>query len=408
MSHRARVVSPRLLFAASLCWLCVLSTLCWLNGPGPVQVPSELARAALRDAAADPRYAELYRRPDRLPSSTRFLLLWTPAEFAPLSFLGRGQRAFLEAGCARVDCYVTDDRELFGGDLSRFHAVAFNGRNLEELAADPPPPRAPHHTYIYFNMESAPNYPACSPDLDRFFDWTATYRLDSEIPLPYVRVQDRAGRQVAPSSGPAWLPPPPPAPRDAALSANKSEAAAWIVSNCGGAVRGTFVRRLRRALGRLSPPRRLYVYGACGRRCGAECPTLLRHFYFYLALENSSDRDYVTEKVLHALRQGAIPVVLGGADYSRFLPPRSYLDGSAGPDRTAREMARLMSSPQQYGAYFWWRAHYNYSDPKLQHNVCRVCDALHEPPPSARYTRYNNFREWWLPGYEAACVNTTT
>lgn len=37
-------------------------------------------------------------------------------------------------------------------------------------------------------------------------------------------------------------------------------------------------------------------------------------YYFYFSIENSFSEDYVTEKLLHALKHYAIPVVYGGAN----------------------------------------------------------------------------------------------
>lgn len=46
-----------------------------------------------------------------------------------------------------------------------------------------------------------------------------------------------------------------------------------------------------------------------------ECIDIVEeNYYFYLAFENS---DYVTEKLMTALDHYTVPVVLGGANYSR-------------------------------------------------------------------------------------------
>nr|XP_037877562.1 alpha-(1,3)-fucosyltransferase C-like [Bombyx mori] len=49
-------------------------------------------------------------------------------------------------------------------------------------------------------------------------------------------------------------------------------------------------------------------------------------YYFYLSFENSFGEDYVTEKLLHALEFDAVPVVYGGANYTRFMPEGIYLN----------------------------------------------------------------------------------
>ena len=37
----------------------------------------------------------------------------------------------------------------------------------------------------------------------------------------------------------------------------------------------------------------------------------------------SSDKDYATEKLFRALASNLVPVVMGGANYSKIVPPRS-------------------------------------------------------------------------------------
>jgi len=55
-----------------------------------------------------------------------------------------------------------------------------------------------------------------------------------------------------------------------------------------------------------------------------EC--LLYHYKFYLAIENSRDKDYVTEKLYQGLRAGSVPIYLGAPNIHDFLPhPDSVL-----------------------------------------------------------------------------------
>lgn len=68
----------------------------------------------------------------------------------------------------------------------------------------------------------------------------------------------------------------------------------------------------------------LDVYGDCGKlQCSQinmkGCELMLqKNYYFYLAFENTFSEDYVTEKILHALRHDTVPIVFGGANYTRF------------------------------------------------------------------------------------------
>lgn len=67
---------------------------------------------------------------------------------------------------------------------------------------------------------------------------------------------------------------------------------------------------------------RIDVFGKCSqRRCpNDDCENMLKSdYYFYLAFENGISEDYVSEKVLHGYNNYAVPIVYGGANYSRYL-----------------------------------------------------------------------------------------
>ena len=49
-------------------------------------------------------------------------------------------------------------------------------------------------------------------------------------------------------------------------------------------------------------------------------------YKFYLSFENAVCKDYVTEKFFKVLNYDIVPVVLGGADYSKLAPEKSYID----------------------------------------------------------------------------------
>jgi len=52
----------------------------------------------------------------------------------------------------------------------------------------------------------------------------------------------------------------------------------------------------------------------------SESECLLHHYKFYLAIENSRDEDYVTEKLFQGLRAGSVPIYFGAPNIRDFLP----------------------------------------------------------------------------------------
>ncbi|XP_005112524.2 alpha-(1,3)-fucosyltransferase C-like [Aplysia californica] len=79
---------------------------------------------------------------------------------------------------------------------------------------------------------------------------------------------------------------------------------------------------------------------------------MLKTYRFYLSLENSFCQDYVSEKLLllYKQRNHTIPVVRGGFDYDRNLPPDTVIN--AAHFRSARELGvylkELGSNPDRY------------------------------------------------------------
>ncbi|XP_038218950.1 alpha-(1,3)-fucosyltransferase C-like isoform X2 [Zerene cesonia] len=356
-------------------------------------------------------YAEVYRKTERLSDETKFILLWTPEEIAPLSFFGHGQRAFITKNCSMINCYVTTDRSLFSGDLTKFHAIAFNGRNILNMRSSQlPNQRTPQQKYIFFNMESSENYPICAQHFDDFFNWTSTYRLDSDLPYPYIQIKKLDGQIVGPKRNMTWEETPSCINDDLYYRIrNKTKAVAWFVSNCKSKNnRLEVAKELQKAL--LVYGHTVDIYGGCGtlkcpRSTEHDCNSFLeRDYFFYLSFENSFAEDYVTEKVLTALLHDVVPIVYGGADYSRFLPPGSYLDArNSTPQDLATTIATLIKDPKTYSHYFRWRNSYTYRDPAVTDNVCAFCEAMNNEDMMTSYSTYKNFRRWWNPHYEDRC-----
>ncbi|KAJ8720915.1 hypothetical protein PYW08_006380 [Mythimna loreyi] len=386
------------------------------TNPEERAVTESLVHEVLKNVSRDYRYKDVYRKPKPLPKDFKHILLWTKNDYFPFNFLGNGQRRFLENNCSVNKCYATSDRSFFGGDLTMFDAVAFNGRFMNRYSA--PGSRSPHQKYMYFNMESSDYYPVCDVRFDGFFNWTVTYKLNSDIPFTYLLIRDKKGRIVGPKRKMRWK-------RgimrtnkddfddfdDRLRVQNKTKAAAWFVSNCyTKSGREGFARALANALKPYGFT--VDVYGKCSTlKCQDNstfnCGYLLKkNYYFYLSMENSFNEDYVTEKLLTALYNDVIPIVYGGADYSRFLPPGSYIDGrKQHVKELAAMMDRLIHSPKEYNKYFRWKRYYKYQGyrPMMSVHVCAVCQALHDKKMTEKTTIYDDFRGWWHPGYKKTC-----
>lgn len=338
------------------------------------------------------------------PSSYKIILYWTKY-FQWNDFgVGTGRTPFVKAQCGdgqeeetgSSSCLTTTDRGL----LNRSDAILFHARDLDPDDLPPPSWRRPHQNFIFFNYESPVHTDLAKLRLyfNNYFNRTMTYRRDSDIVSlqPYGRLKcvssatdssdssdsskcvhfpltDRNRRPVvsAPPSASAIKRP----LKEIDLTW-KNRTAAWFVSNCRtNSRRESIVRNLSHYIA-------VDIYGNCDGavKCSHrdDCDNMLnRHYRFYLSFENSLCPDYVTEKLYRALEHETVPVVFGGADYSAYLPPGSYVDARDFQSirHLASHLQKLMHDDKLYLSHFRWRGDY-VVDPAPLDGWCRLCRLL--------------------------------
>ncbi|XP_054582754.1 alpha-(1,3)-fucosyltransferase 7 [Eptesicus fuscus] len=265
-------------------------------------------------------------------------------------------------------CSLSTNRSL----LARADAVVFHHRELQTRRVRLPLAERPRgQPWVWASLES----PSHTRGLDRLrgvFNWVLSYRRDSDIFVPYGRLEPREG-------------PVPPLPA-------KSKVAAWVVSNFQAQQRRVQLYR------QLAPHLPVDVYGRANRRplC-ADCllPTVAR-YRFYLAFENSQHPDYITEKFWHnALTAGAVPVVLGPprASYEAVAPPDSFVH--VDDFGSARELAAFLlgMNESQYRSYFRWRERFRvqpFND--WRQRFCAICARY---PHLPRDQVYQDLQSWF-------------
>lgn len=255
-----------------------------------------------------------------------YILQWTPSKTVPFPSMGQEREAFISKKCSYNNCFVTDNQAYFN-DITEFDALVFNVVELRTNTSLPlPGNRSPHQKYVLVSRESSVYYPL-PPIFDGYFNWTWTYRIDSDISFKYITVRNKRGEVIGPNKNVNWINIDDMKPTSKYIKRklrHKKFAAVWFVSNCDSSSRReTFALNLQQELIKLGQD--LDIYGSCGNlncpRDGweQECHAAIESdYYFYLAFENSFNEDYVTEKLLTALEHFAVPVVLGGANYSRY------------------------------------------------------------------------------------------
>ena len=89
---------------------------------------------------------------------------------------------------------------------------------------------------------------------------------------------------------------------------------------------------------------------------------------------------YITEKVYRIMELDVVPVVLGFSNYSRILPPRSFIDvrDFESPKALATYLQLLDRNDSAYNEYFQWKEQYKCTHSALRVG-CRLCEyALRE------------------------------
>lgn len=253
-----------------------------------------------------------------------YMLEWMPLNIhEPIDFLELAQKSFFNRQCPYQNCFLTDDSSYFA-DLTEFDVLLFNVINLR-TGMDLPKQRSIKQRYVLFGMEHL-GYCPLSTVYNGFFNLTWTYKLQSDSPLPYIAIKNKSGHVIGPKEKMHWMEIDEMKPTSKYVKRKirgKKIAAAWIVSHCDTVnKRYEFVEELQKHLAGYNHS--VDIYGHCGKslcplnEAMNECYALIESdYYFYLSFENSFHSDYVTEKLLHALEHFAVPVVYGGANYTR-------------------------------------------------------------------------------------------
>ena len=275
-----------------------------------------------------------------------------------------------------TDClYVTERSEY-----NESHAVLFN-IHLTSLR-DIPAYRPPGQLWIAFLHESPQRM-----SMEKLTGWrglfnaSMSYMQNSDIPVTFPR--------YSPGNHSKW--------RIAQLEQirrnltvkvkQKTKMVAWFVSNCKTpSDREKYVRELSKYI-------KADVFGECGNlTCPKtsenkyrDCDSMLdKHYKFYLAFENSLCEEYVTEKFVRMVHRDLIPVVLGGADYSAFTAPETYLDvrNFTSPRLLAEYMRYLDKRTDLYVDYLMRKR----SMGRRRHGAhrCELCNYLHKNLHSSR------------------------
>lgn len=268
-------------------------------------------------------------------------------------------------GCNFNRCEITYNKN----DFSKADAIIFHGRDMPKLdvLSNLNRSRKQNQLWMYFIKENPFNAPSVQP-LNQFFDLAMTYRRNSDFSHPYGNYTKAKFNTTK--------------KHIFDIAKIKSKQIAWMVSHCN-------TKRDKLAYIFEAYGLQIHVGGGCKHKfknkinCATrQCIKEMQKYKFYFAAENNFCNDYITEKYwVNPFKIIAVPIVLGGANYSDLAIPGSYID--AFDFKSPRELVEYIkmvdTNDTLYNSYFMWKKHYEiYSEKHVgcSKTMCEICDRM--------------------------------
>lgn len=214
------------------------------------------------------------------------------------------------------------------------------------------------YTMVYGMESEVHSYGGQSWDLA---DFRMYYNLDKSFPEPatYFDVRLHLADLLSP-------------PKVSFDEKIKDAPITWVVSNCNAYNgREKFMKELMDKI-------KVDSYGGCLRN-KFNHPSehmkgnieLFASYKFVIAIENSNCEDYVTEKLVHAIASGSIPIVAGKdnkPNYEKFLPKNSYINiyDYKSMDDLVAHLNKIAANRTEYEKYFKFKFNHQFSRPELK------------------------------------------
>eukprot|EP00747_Dinoflagellata_sp_TGD_P107052 gnl/TRDRNA2_/TRDRNA2_170007_c1_seq1.p1 gnl/TRDRNA2_/TRDRNA2_170007_c1~~gnl/TRDRNA2_/TRDRNA2_170007_c1_seq1.p1 ORF type:complete len:464 (-),score=81.11 gnl/TRDRNA2_/TRDRNA2_170007_c1_seq1:70-1461(-) len=304
-----------------------------------------------------------------------------------------------------VQCLFTQDKALFDSA----DAFVINPRWMDPIGEGDfriePSEKRKSQRWVFNFFYEAPTYEgrrvalSVTQKIASGVDWTMSYRRSSDFFQPMWRTMPVADntRAIVPAAN---------------RTQGRSMLLLWLVSNCA-APRLSFFKKLWKLL----PKHRVKIYGGCGEP--SPCPRgnekdachkkLFGRFKFYASFENSMCDGYITEKFVRPIRNGMVPLAIGGKgrqDYEALLPGSGFIhaDDFGSMQELANFLLKLDQDDEAYGRYHAWKSKYRLlpNDDAMLRPYCKLCEELYKKPAKQRPTKQfgRSLVDWW---YEGSC-----
>ncbi|KAK6181433.1 hypothetical protein SNE40_009281 [Patella caerulea] len=208
-------------------------------------------------------------------------------------------------------------------------------------------------------------------------NWTMTYRLDSDIPVPYGLVKKNENKSNKDYG---------------TIMTNKKKMVAWVVSNCNTpGQRKKYVEQLKEIVP-------VDVFGRCGSPVPIDIFGIINKTYkFYLSFENSLCKDYITEKFFMRQNLDVVLITRGGGNYTKFYPQESFINSNK--FKNAHELGKFLLKLDKdniaYLNYLKSKENYRSLDfgVSIRKGLCNMCKMLHDK--KIHRNVYKDYNKWW-------------
>ncbi|VDO59904.1 unnamed protein product [Haemonchus placei] len=312
-------------------------------------------------------------RPASLYRNTFFILGCGLLLYAFYCLVAYDDKSHVDVHRRQKHLYLTVSKDRLSL-IGATDAVVFHAADIADGPLPDAKDRRSNQRYVFLSMETPHNSGFHAVPLN-FFNWTATYLLSSDVVFKYgvyflpAKVAEEKGFKFTVSG---------------TVVHTKKSGILGFISNCNTSSK----REL--ALRELSKYMNVTIGGKCASNrdnvnlcpSGQDCTSLYSDYPFYLAVENSVCKDYISEKYWERLSVPSVPIVMRRKVFESItIPPHSFIamDDYASPKEMAADLIRLEKA---YAEYFAWRnggwTAAPWNAPGYRNGYCRLCERLWE------------------------------
>ncbi|XP_020916968.1 alpha-(1,3)-fucosyltransferase fut-5-like [Exaiptasia diaphana] len=324
------------------------------------------------------------------------VLFYTPYfdnDIWPRAKLGSSWNLTREDGkaCAHT-CVISYNKcDLPFSDAVIFHeADLFRAHVLKSISIY----RNPQQRWVYFTHENPQNANHDPSQYNGIFNWTVTYRRDSDVFYPDGYYREILSPDEIPKNHVTTN-----------YAEPKDKLIVWAASHCG-LLRDDVVHKIAHFLP-------LTVIGRCAKlfnqktpnfckRGSNDCSSFLRRFKFYLAFENAMCTDYITEKYWETpFDNNMVPIVLGSNYDFKVAIPGSYINilDFQNIEALVKYIEYLDRNDTAYNEYFQWKTKYTRIEPGEKSWTCQLCANIYNDSLPKKV--YTNLGTYW--GIDSNC-----